>query len=253
LRDAFIKMFFTIPKFDTMKMDFQTCATWEHVYQQLAYRAGSSTTWYSEVPRHKPTPDISVTPTVSSSSPAPTGKSSKSVEESAAYWKKELQRLLKSVRHDPAILEDAPTDKRKVKILQKLKYKQALESEIREQVATAYRQQQQQQTRDHSRDRHVQQQLREYSRERPHQQQSEYSRERNTQPTEERSNSSRQDGSRNSFQRSSTPPPNDRSRSQQQTDRPAATPPRSPQQAHGQQAATSSRPRSGSPHHRSGQ
>ena len=163
LRDAFIKMFFTIPKFDTMKMDFQMCSTWEQVYQQLAFRAGSSTTWYSEVPHHKATPEISVTPTVSSSSPAPAGKSSKAVEDSAAYWKKEFQKLQKSVRHDPAILEDAQTDKRKVKILQKLKYKQALESEIREQVATAYRQQQQQQTREHSRDRHSQHQPREYS------------------------------------------------------------------------------------------
>jgi hypothetical protein len=265
LRDAFIKMFFTIPKFDTMKMDFQTCGTWEQVYQQLVYRAGSSTTWYSEVPRHKSTPEISVTPTVSSSSPAPTGKSNKAVEESAAYWKKELLKLQKSVRHDPSILEDAQTDKRKVKILQKLKYKQALESEIREQVATAYRQQQQQQAREHSRDRHVQQQARDYSRERPHQQQprdysgerphqqqSEYSRDRRNPSAEERQPPVRQETTRN-FQRPSTPPPNDRSRSQQHTDRPAVTPPRSPQHATSQQAAPSSRPRSGSPHYRNGQ
>ena len=264
LRDAFIKMFFTIPKFDTMKMDFQMCSTWEHVYQQLAFRAGSSTTWYSEVPLHKATPEISITPTVSSSSPAPTGKSSKAVEDSAAYWKKEFQKLQRSVRHDPAILEDAQTDKRRVKILQKLKYKQALESEIREQVATAYRQQQQQQTREHSRDRHGQHQTREYSRERSQQhqqrdysrerllqQQSDYSKDRQNQP-EERSSAVRQETARN-FQRSPTPPPNDRSRSQQHTDRSAATPPRSPQHTTGQQTATSSRPRSGSPHHRSGQ
>jgi hypothetical protein len=264
LRDAFIKMFFTSPKFDTMKMDFQMCTTWEQVYQQLAFRAGSSTTWYSEVPRHKATPEVSVTPTVSSTSPAPTGKSAKAVEDSAAYWKRELLKLQKSVRHDPSILEDAQTDKRKVKILQKLKYKQALESEIREQVATAYRQQQQQQTREHSRDRHGQQQARDYSRERPqqhqqreysrerlHQQQSEHNKDRLNQ-SEERSGAVRPETTR-TFQRSSTPPPNDRSRSHQHTDRSTATPPRSPQHATGQQTAPSSRPRSGSPHHRGNQ
>jgi hypothetical protein len=277
LRDAFIKMFFTVPKFDTMKMDFQTCSTWEQVYQQLAYRAGSSTTWYAEVPRHKATPELSVTPTVSSSSPAPAGKSSKSAEESAAYWKKEFQRLQKSVRHDPAILEDALTDKRRAKLLQKLKYKQMLESEIREQVATAYRQQHQQQTREHSRDRHAQQQQRDYSRDRQSQQPRDYSRDRQAQQQprdysrerpsqqqpqeysrerlEDRSSSGRQESSRTSLQRSSTPPPNDRARSQHphQSDRNTAPSPRSPQHATGQQASTAQRPRSGSPCHRSGQ
>jgi hypothetical protein len=142
LRDAFIKMVFTEAKFEMMKLDFQQCATWENVYQQLTYRAGTASAWYTEAPRHKTTPEVSVSNTVSSSSPArdkPEDKNSEAGKQaSAAYWKDQLARLQKTMRYDPAILEDAHTDKRKAKILQKLRYRQTLEAEIRNQVSKAF-------------------------------------------------------------------------------------------------------------------
>jgi hypothetical protein len=277
LRDAFIKMFFTTAKFDTMKMDFQNCATWEQVYQQLAYRAGSSTLWYSDVPRHKATPDVSVTPTVSSSSPAQPVKTKQAAEDSAAYWKRELQKLQKSMKYDASILEDAVTDKRKVKILQKLKYRQALESEIREQVATAYRQHHQQHAREQSRERqlnhfrssrdssrepsHDQQRGRTHSHESTlhHQNQRSPGFQRDTpsfqrqyQQNNDRLSSSKQDSGRTSFQRPVTPPAEDRQRPQHQPDRPSSTAsPRSNQHTAGTRSSASPRPRSGSPSHTS--
>lgn len=153
LRDAFIKMFFTPAKFETAKMDFQSCATWEQVYQQLAYRAGSASMWYADVPKHKSTPEVSVTPTVSSTSPATTGKSDKSQKDSAAFWQHEFQRLQKSIKHDPTILDGVTDFKKKAKILQKLRFKQTIEAEIRDQLLATFRRQQQHDTRDRSRER----------------------------------------------------------------------------------------------------
>ena len=153
LRDAFIKMFFTSAKFDTAKMDFQSCTTWEQVYQQLAYRAGSASMWYADVPKHKSTPEVSVTPTVSSTSPATADKSDKSQKDSATFWQHEFQRLQKSIKHDPAILDQVTGFKKKAKILQKLRFKQTMEAEIREQLLATFRRQQQHDTRDRSRER----------------------------------------------------------------------------------------------------
>jgi hypothetical protein len=156
LRDAFIKMIFTETKFEVMKLDFQQCVSWEHVYQQMTYRAGSSSTWYTDAPKHKTTPDISVSPNVSSSSPAgAAGTGDKAVskehskEASEAYWKQELARLQRTVKHDASILQDVATDKKKAKLLQKLKYRQTLEAEIRDQVNQALLRDKR---RDHSRD-----------------------------------------------------------------------------------------------------
>jgi hypothetical protein len=146
-------MFFTPAKFETAKMDFQSCATWEQVYQQLAYRAGSASTWYADVPKHKSTPEVSVTPTVSSTSPATADKSDKSQKDSAAFWQHEFQRLQKSIKHDPAILDQVTGFKKKAKILQKLRFKQTMEAEIREQLLATFRRQQQHDTRDRSRER----------------------------------------------------------------------------------------------------
>lgn len=160
LRDAFLKMVFTEARFDTMKLDFQQCSSWEHVYQQLMYRVGSSSSWYSEIPGHKTTPEVSVSSNVSSSSPAqPSGKaedknSEAAKQASATYWKDLLAKLQKSMRFDPAIMEGATTDKRKAKILQKLKFRQTLESEIRDQFSKAHQQQQRSRDpRDHSNER----------------------------------------------------------------------------------------------------
>jgi hypothetical protein len=153
LRDAFIKMFFTSAKFDTAKMDFQSCTTWEQVYQQLAYRAGSASMWYADVPKHKSTPDVSVTPTVSSTSPAMAGKSDKAQKDSTAFWQQEFKRLQKSVQHDPTILDQVTDIKKKAKILQKLRFKQTMEAEIRDQLLTAFRREQQRDTRERSRER----------------------------------------------------------------------------------------------------
>jgi hypothetical protein len=159
LRDAFIKMVFTEARFDTMKLDFQQCSSWEHVYQQLMYRVGSSSSWYSEIPGHKTTPEVSISSNVSSSSPAQPGakaedKTEAGKQASAAYWKDLFAKLQKGMRFDPAILEGATTDKRRAKILQKLKFRQTLESEIRDQFSKAYQQQQRSRDpRDHSNER----------------------------------------------------------------------------------------------------
>ena len=109
--------------------------------------------WYADVPKHKSTPDVSVTPTVSSTSPATAGKSDKAQKDSTAFWQQELQRLQKSVKHDPAILDQVTDIRKKAKILQKLRFKQTMEAEIREQLLTAFRRQQQQDTRERSRER----------------------------------------------------------------------------------------------------
>lgn len=154
LRDAFIKMVFTSANFETMKVDFQQCATWENVYQQLTYRASTASTWYSSAPAHKTTPNVSVTPTVSSSSPAQADKGAvkpQSKEQSDAYWREELVKLQRLVKHDPIILEHVATDKKKAKLLQKLRYRQALESSIRDDLAKE--RQQRDQRQQHSRDR----------------------------------------------------------------------------------------------------
>ncbi len=164
LRDAFLKMVFTSANFDTIKLDFQQCQTWEQVYQQLTYRASTSSTWYNVAPKHKVTPEVSVTPNLSSSSPAPPAEGAtkeQAKEQSDKYWKHELDRLRKSVKHDKALLQDLATDKKKAKFLQKLKYRQTLEADIRDQVA----QQLQQGQRQHSRD------SRDQSRDRTHRQQ----------------------------------------------------------------------------------
>jgi hypothetical protein len=226
--------------------------------------------WYSDVPRHKATPDVSVTPTVSSSSPAQPVKTKQAADDSAAYWKRELQKLQKSMKYDASILEDAITDKRKVKILQKLKYRQALESEIREQVATAYRQHQQQHAREQSRERQLShfRSSRDSSREPPHDQQRgrTHSHESNAhhqnhgsasfqrpyQQHNDRLSSSRQDSGRTTFQRPVTPPADERQRPQHQPDRPPSTAsPRSNQHPASTRSAASPRPRSGSPSHAS--
>jgi hypothetical protein len=150
LRDAFIRMIFTEAKFDTMKLDFQQCTTWEHVYQQLIYRAGTSSTWYTEAPNHKTTPEVSVSTNVSSSSPAKqdNGNPEESKQASAHYWRDLFHRLRRSMSFDPKILEGAETDKRKAKILQKLKFRQQVESEIRDQVSKSAREQQHQRFRE---------------------------------------------------------------------------------------------------------
>jgi hypothetical protein len=137
LRDAFIRMIFTPAKFDTMKLDFQQCPTWEHVYQQLAFRAGTSSAWYGQAPTHKLTPEVSVSPAVSSSSPN-LDKPSDGKEASDAYWKDTLSRLQKHVKHDPNVLKQFPTDKKKSKYLQKLKNRQILESQIRDEIARSF-------------------------------------------------------------------------------------------------------------------
>jgi hypothetical protein len=154
LRDAFIRMVFTSANFETMKLDFQQCATWENVYQQLTYRASTASTWYNSAPTHKTTPEVSVTPSVSSSSPAAADKSAvklHSKEQSDAYWRDELAKLQRSIKHDPIILEHVATDKKKAKLLQKLRYRQALESSIRDEVAKE--RQQREQRQQHSRER----------------------------------------------------------------------------------------------------
>jgi hypothetical protein len=158
-------MIFTETKFDVMKLDFQQCVSWEHVYQQMTYRAGSSSTWYTDAPKHKTTPDISVSPDVSSSSPfgAKSGDKAASKEHSKeaseAYWKQELARLQRTVKHDASMLHDVATDKKKAKLLQKLKYRQTLESEIRDQVNQALlRDKRRDHSRDHSRDHQQRQQ-----------------------------------------------------------------------------------------------
>jgi hypothetical protein len=157
LRDAFIKMVFSEEKFETMKLDFQQCATWENVYQQMMYRAGTSSAWYSDVPKHKTTPEVSVSATVSSSSPAPSKDEDKNSEASkqasAAYWKDQYTRLKRSMRFDPAILDGVTTDKARAKILQKLKYRQMLESDIRDQITKAFQQQRLRDPRDQSAER----------------------------------------------------------------------------------------------------
>ena len=137
LRDAFIRMIFTPAKFDTMKLDFQQCPTWEHVYQQLTFRAGTSSAWYGQAPAHKLTPEVSVSPEVSSSSPK-TDKPTGGKEASDAYWKEALSRLQRHVKHDPNLLEQFPTDKKKSKYLQKLKNRQLLESQIRDEIARSF-------------------------------------------------------------------------------------------------------------------
>lgn len=165
LRDAFIKMVFTSANFDTIKLDFQQCQTWEQVYQQLTYRASTSSTWYATAPRHKSTPEVSVTPTVSSSSPAHVDEAAskeQSKDQSDKYWKQELARLRKEVKHDKALLLEFDTDKKKAKFLQKLKFRQVLESDIRDQVSKQMQQGQRPRgsgdARDHSRERsHTQQ------------------------------------------------------------------------------------------------
>ena len=120
---------------------------------------------YCTAPRHKSTPEVSVTPTVSSSSPAHVDEAAskeQSKDQSDKYWKQELARLRKEVKHDKALLLELDTDKKKAKFLQKLKFRQVLESDIRDQVSKQMQQGQRPRglgdVRDHSRERsHTQQ------------------------------------------------------------------------------------------------